>query len=84
MFLQLAAAPALLGATDEVPSYKVVSHFPAAKATDMPGPYRGTVIRVHSENVIDTASEKIDQAGVDKMLSTGITSLTGAKSEKDA
>jgi uncharacterized protein (DUF362 family) len=84
MFLQLAAAPALLGASDELPSYKVVSHFPAAKATDMPGPYRGAVVHVRSENVIDTATERIDQAGVDKMLSTGITSLTGVKSEKAA
>ncbi len=84
MFLQLAAAPALVGASEELPAYKVVSHFSAAKATDMPGPYRGAVVRVHSENVIDTASERIDQPAVDKMLSTGITSLTGAKSEKDA
>jgi uncharacterized protein (DUF362 family) len=83
MFLQLAAAPALLGA-DELPSYKVVSRFPAAKATDMPGPYRGAVVRVRSENVIDTATERIDQSGVDKMLSTGIKSLTGAKADKDA
>src|ERR1035437_849623 len=83
MFLQLAAAPALLGA-DELPSYKVVSRFPAAKATDMPGPYRGAVVRVRSENVIDTATESIDQSGVDKMLSTGIKSLTGAKADKDA
>src|SRR6202051_114807 len=83
MFLQLAAAPALLG-SDALLSYKVVSHFPAAKATDMPAPYRGTVVRVHSDNVIDTASEKIDQSGVDKMLSTGIKSLTAAKVEKHA
>jgi uncharacterized protein (DUF362 family) len=84
MFLQLAAAPALLGAPDELPSYKIVSHFPASKATDMPGPYRGAVVRVHSENVIDAASERVDPGAVDKMLSAGMTSLTGAKSEKDA
>ena len=42
MFLQLAAAPALLGAeTNELPSYKVVSHYPAATSSEMPGPYRG-------------------------------------------
>jgi uncharacterized protein (DUF362 family) len=83
MFLQLAAAPALLAA-DEPPSYKVVSHYPAAKPSEMPGPYRGAVARVHSESVIDAATERVDQASVDKMLSAGITTLTGAKADKDA
>lgn len=83
MFLQLAAAPALLAA-DETPSYKVVSHFPASKSTEMPGPYRGAVTRVHSEAAIDAASQKIDQPTVDKMLSAGIKSLTGAKADKEA
>lgn len=81
-FLQLAAAPALLG-SDELPVYKVVSHYPAAKV-EMPEPYPGVVARVHSENVIDTATERVDQPEVDKMLATGIKNLTGAKSEKDA
>src|SRR5271169_5355592 len=83
MFLQLAAAPALL-ASDAPPSYKVVSHFPPAKSSKTPGPYRGVVTRVTSERVIDTASERIDQASVDKMLSAGIRALTGAKADKEA
>jgi uncharacterized protein (DUF362 family) len=83
MFLQLAAAPALLGATSEIPTYKVVSHYPPAGKSEMPGPHRGVVTRVHSEGVIDDA-EHIDQPTVDKMLSTGIKTLTGAKNEKDA
>src|SRR5579863_3662923 len=83
MFLQLAAAPALL-ASDEPPLYKVVSHYPAAKSSEMPGPYRGAVARIHSETVIDPASERIDQPTVDKMLSAGIKGLTGAKADKEA
>jgi uncharacterized protein (DUF362 family) len=82
-FLQVAAAPVLLG-NEPTPLYKVVSHYPAAKASEMPGPYRGAVARVHSEKVIDTATDRIDQPTVDKMLSSGITALTGAKTEKDA
>jgi uncharacterized protein (DUF362 family) len=82
-FLQLAAAPALLG-SDDVPSYKVVSPYPAGKNSGLPGPYRGVVARVHSENVIDTATERVDRASVDKMLSAGIRTLTGAKADQDA
>jgi uncharacterized protein (DUF362 family) len=83
MFLQLAAAPALLG-SDEPPAYKVVSHYPAAKASEMPGPYRGAVARIHCEAVIDVASERIDQPSVDKMLSSGMKTLTGANADRDA
>ena len=50
----------------------------------MPGPYRGAVARVHSEAVIDVASQKIDQPTVDKMLAAGIKSLTGAKADREA
>ena len=82
LFVQLAAAPALLGANEE-PSYKVVSRYAAAANSAMPGPYRGTVVRVRSEGVIDIATEQIDQARVDKMLSAGIRTLTGANADRD-
>jgi uncharacterized protein (DUF362 family) len=80
LFLQLAAAPVLLG-SEEIPSYKVVSHYAPIKG---PANYRGVVARVHSESVIDPASERVDQPSVDRMLSAGIKSLTGAKADKDA
>ncbi len=83
MFLQLAAAPALLG-SDELPKYKVVSHYESSKSSEMPGPYRGAVARVHSEGVIDPTTEHIDQTSVDKMLSAGMRALTGAKVDKEA
>ena len=82
MFLQLAATPALLAA-EESPSYNVVSRHAASKSS-VPGPYRGIVAQVHSEKVIDVASERVDQTSVDKMLSTGMQSLTGAKADRDA
>jgi uncharacterized protein (DUF362 family) len=82
-FLQVAAAPALFAA-DAAPAYKVVSHYAPAENRDMPGPYRGMVARVHAESVIDTASEVIDQPTVDKMLSAGIKTLTGAKVDTEA
>src|SRR5277367_5729294 len=82
-FLQLAATPALL-ASAEAPSYNVVSRYAAAKSFGVPGSYRGAVAQVHSEKVIDIASERVDQATVDRMLSAGMTTLTGAKADKDA
>jgi uncharacterized protein (DUF362 family) len=82
-FLQIAAAPALLGFT-EAPAYKVVSRYPASKSSETPGPYRGAVTRVYSQSVIDTATEEIDQACVDKMLSAGMKGLTGATADRDA
>lgn len=80
-FLQLASTPALLAATDQLPAYKVVTPYAATKA-GLPGPYRGTVVRVHSESVLNNGH--VDQASVDRMLSAGIKTLTGAKADKDA
>jgi uncharacterized protein (DUF362 family) len=86
-FLQLAAAPALLAPSEaaalESPAYKVVSRYSATK-NSIPGPYPGVVAQVRSDKVIDVPSGHVDQATVDKMLSTGMQSLTGAKAEKDA
>lgn len=86
-FLQLAAAPALLAADEkpgpETPAYKVVSRYPATRKSE-PGPYPGAVAQVRSDKVIDVATERVDQATVDKMLSTGMQSLTGAKADREA
>jgi uncharacterized protein (DUF362 family) len=84
-FFQLAAAPALLGREDqETPTYKVVSPDAAPSNSDLPGRYRGAVTRVHSERVIDIQTGRVDQVSVDKMLSAGMRTLTGAQAEKDA
>src|SRR5260370_2374791 len=50
----------------------------------MPGRYRGAVIRVHSESVIDTGTEQVDGNIAGQMLSKGMRALTGEKSDRDA
>lgn len=50
----------------------------------MPGPYEGHVVRVHSENSIDSSSARVDRAVVKRMLSAGIQSLTGCARDEDA
>ena len=50
----------------------------------MPQPYRGRVIRVHSEKSIDEKTEAVDQSTVRQMLSAGMRRLTGAASDRDA
>lgn len=87
-FLHLAAATPLAGAEQKddnpIPHYKVVSHFEPAKNPGMPGPYPGQVVRVHAENSIDAESEKVNAEVVKKMISEGMRSLTGDKSDRDA
>ena len=80
-FLQVAAAVPLLAAD---PVYRVVSHHAPAAHPGMPGPYPGKVVRVHSDASIDAASGQVDRALVKRMLSTGITALTGDTRPDDA
>jgi uncharacterized protein (DUF362 family) len=83
-FFQLAAAPVLLAREQqETPAYRVVTPFQAPDH-GQPDPYRGAVTRVHSGSAIDEGSGRVDQASVDRMLSAGMRSLTGAQAEKDA
>jgi uncharacterized protein (DUF362 family) len=83
-FIQIAASPALAAASNDRPSYQVVSRYPASHHPGMPGAYRGIVTRVHSNAVIDEAAERVDSAVVNRMLSEGVRSLTGAKNDNDA
>ena len=50
----------------------------------MPGPYRGQVVRVHSEASIDAQSGKADRTVVKQMLATGMRALTGDAKPEDA
>jgi len=50
----------------------------------MPGPYRGTVIRAHSDAVVNVETERVDRAVVNRMLSEGMRALTSAKNDRDA
>lgn len=49
----------------------------------MPGPYKGHVVRVHSEAAIDTRSAVVNQTVVMQMLSRGMRSLTGDSRDED-
>jgi len=50
----------------------------------MPGPYRGQVVRVHSEASIDAQSGQADRTVVKQMLATGMRALTGDAKPEDA
>ena len=68
-FLQMAAAaPALASTGDALPAYHVVTQYKPAAQPGMPGRYRGTVVRTHSDKCIDTDSEKVDTAVVREMM----------------
>lgn len=49
----------------------------------MPGPYRGRVVRVHSQASIDSGSGAVNQEVVANMLSRGMRALTGDAREED-
>lgn len=50
----------------------------------MPGPFPGRAVRVHAEKCIDTATNQVDVPTVREMMSRGMRSLTGAKTDRDA
>jgi uncharacterized protein (DUF362 family) len=68
----------------ENPVYRVVTPYKPAAKPGMPGPYPGQVVRVHSENSIDSASDRVNGAVVKQMISSGMKSLTGDARDEDA
>jgi uncharacterized protein (DUF362 family) len=68
----------------DLPKYKIVSSYKSAAAPGMPGRYPGSVVRVHSENAIDTATEKISAPVIQQMIAQGMRGLTGAADARDA
>lgn len=89
-FLYLAAPCSLIaGAIPEppvesIPNYRIVSRFHRSPDPGVPGPYKGQVVRVHSDKSIDSSSARVDRAVVKRMLSAGMQSLTGCKSDEDS
>jgi uncharacterized protein (DUF362 family) len=85
-FLQLVSASPLLATetSASLPTYRVVTPFPAKSGQGMPGPYRGKVVRVHAERSIDAKTESVDANTVRQMLSSGMRSLTGDKTDPAA
>ena len=81
----LSACPLLATETgNALPVYKVVTPYPARPGIGMPEPYRGRVVRTHSESSIDAKTEVVDLTTVRRMLSAGMCALTGAKNDRDA
>src|SRR5262249_7693788 len=68
----------------DLPSLKIVSRYPPAAAPGMPGPYPGRVIKVKSDNCVDTATNTANDQVVREMMAQGMRALTGAGSTEDA
>jgi hypothetical protein len=83
-FLQMAAASTAYAAIDTPPAYKVVTRFKPSPHPGMPGPYPGKVVRIHSEKSIDEATERVDEPTVREIMSRGLCTLTGEKTEREA
>ena len=84
-FLQVSGAATLANAAEEsTPNYEIVTSFKPAPQPGMPGPYPGQVVSVHADKCIDPETEKVDAPTVKEMISRGMRSLTGAKTDADA
>jgi uncharacterized protein (DUF362 family) len=67
-----------------VPKYRVVTKYQAWAVPGMPGPYPGRVVTVHAPTSIDEATEQVDVPTVQRMIATGMTSLTGDRDARDS
>jgi uncharacterized protein (DUF362 family) len=79
-FLELLAAAPLVPAAraeDPVPSYRVVSPYPAAVLPGMPGPWPGRVVSVRSARCLDEAGLVVNDDVVREMMDRGMRALTG-------
>ena len=83
-FLCLAASAPLLGTERELPKYKIVTRAKPSANPGIPGPYPGKAIRVHSDDAVDAAQNRVNAGPVRTMLSAGIRELTGAQTDKEA
>jgi uncharacterized protein (DUF362 family) len=83
-FLQLATAAPLLASEPALPTYRVTSPFKPAPKPGMPGRYPGEVVRVTCDRSIDVETERIDAQVVRAMLSSGMRTLTGVSSDREA
>src|SRR6478752_2985537 len=77
------AKPGLQIRTD-LPTLKIVSRYSPAAVPGMPGPYPGRVIKVRSDNCVDTATNTANDQVVREMMAQGMRALTGAASTEDA
>jgi hypothetical protein len=68
----------------DLPKLKIVSKYKAAAAPGMPGPYRGKVIAVKSDKVVDVQSSQANAEVVKQMMAKGMSALTGDANPDDA
>jgi uncharacterized protein (DUF362 family) len=84
-FLQFAATSPLLVHSGKLPNYKIVTRYRRPDSMyGMPGRYPGKVVRVQSEQAVDTAANCIRAQVVRNMLTVGMQELTGKTSPRDA
>src|SRR5918911_4234856 len=84
-FLTLAAGSTALGAVTraDLPKYRIVSRYKPSGSGGMPGRYPGNVVRIRSQQAIDTASEKINAPVIRDMISRGMSALTSAADPRE-
>lgn len=84
-FVSGAVTLPLLGklSAEPLPSYRIVTRFKPSPHPGMPGPYKGRVVRVHSESSIHGHSGVVNQEVVTSMLSRGMRALTGDTRDED-
>jgi uncharacterized protein (DUF362 family) len=91
-FLYFAAATPLAAAPPDhpsdfpidIPKYKIVTRADQSSKAGLPGDYPGTAIRVHSDDSIDSSTNKVNAAPVKRMLSAGMRELTHTTDDRDA
>jgi uncharacterized protein DUF362 len=81
-------APAALEAgeviPDGLPKLRVVSKYAPAAVPGMPGPFPGRVIKVRSDNCVDTVTSAANDTVVREMMVRGMCALTGEKTPERA
>lgn len=83
-FLSLAAATPVLASDPQLPHYKIVSKYKPIPGQGMPGKYPGQVVRVHSDAVLDEATDTVNAARVETMIDDGMKMLTGDRDPRDS
>jgi hypothetical protein len=80
----LASADRGLQIRSDLPPLKIVSRYSPAAAPGMPGPYPGRVIKVKSDNSVDTSTNTANDPVVREMMAQGMRALTGAGTTEEA
>jgi uncharacterized protein (DUF362 family) len=83
-FLSLAAATPVFASEPKLPQYRIVTRYKPIPGQGMPGKYPGQVARVHSDSVVDEASDTVNAARVEAMIDDGMKLLTGDRDPRDS